>query len=66
MDQTALDLPAAPKTLAAPRDGLLAGQLALYIGVVLLAALASYAYWLKTRSIVACQAPGDSADRYLA
>jgi hypothetical protein len=66
MDQTALDLPAAPKTLAKPREGLLAGQFTLYIGVVLLAALASYAYWLKTRSIFACQAPGYSADRYLA
>ena len=39
---------------------------ALYIGIVLLAALASYAFWLKTRSIFACQAPGYSADRYLA
>ena len=66
MNQTALDLPAAPKTLAKPREGLLAGRLALYIGIVVLAALASYAYWLKTRSIFACQAPGYSADRYLA
>jgi hypothetical protein len=66
MDQTALDLPAAPKTLAKPRGALLAGRLGLYIGIVLLAALASYAYWLKTRSIFACQAPGYSADRYLA
>jgi hypothetical protein len=66
MDQTALDLPVAPKTLAKPREGLFAGQLALYIGIVLLAALASYAYWLQTRSIFACQAPGYSADRYLA
>jgi hypothetical protein len=59
-------LPAAAKTLAKPREGLLAGQVALYIGIVLLAALGSYAYWLKTRSIFACQAPGYSADRYLA
>lgn len=66
MDQTALDLPAAPKTLARPREGLLAGRFTLYIGIVLLAALASCAYWLKTRSIFACQAPGYSADRYLA
>lgn len=66
MDQTALDLPAASRPLAKPREGLLAGHLALYIGIVLLAALASYAYWLKTRSIFACQAPGYSADRYLA
>jgi len=66
MDQTALDLPAAPKTLAKPREGLFAGRVTLYIGLVLLAALASYGYWLKTRSIFACQAPGYSADRYLA
>lgn len=66
MNQTALDLPAAPKTLAGLRESLLAGRLALYIGIVVLAALASYAYWLKTRSIFACQAPGYSADRYLA
>src|SRR6185312_8235762 len=52
--------------LARPREGLLAGRFTLYIGIVLLAALASGAYWLKTRSIFACQAPGYSADRYLA
>ena len=66
MDQTALDFPAASKTSAKPREGLFAGQSALYIGIVLLAVLASYAFWLKTRSIFACQAPGYSADRYLA
>jgi hypothetical protein len=66
MERTALDLPAMPKTLDKPREGLLANQWALYIGIVLLAALASYAYWLKTRSILACQAQGYSADRYLA
>jgi hypothetical protein len=66
MDRTALDLPAMPKTVARPREGLFANHWALYIGVVLLVALASYAYWLKTRSIFACQAQGYSADRYLA
>ena len=66
MDRTALDLPAMPKTLAKPREGLFANHWALYIGVVLLAALASYAYWLKTRSIFACQAQGYTADRFLA
>jgi hypothetical protein len=66
MDQTALDLPVAPKTLAKPREGLFASQSTLYIGVVLLAVLASYGFWLKNRSIFACQAPGYSADRYLA
>lgn len=66
MERTALDLAAMPKALDKPREGLFASQWALYIGVVLLAALASYAYWLKTRSIFACQAPAYSADRYLA
>src|SRR5258708_16097987 len=66
MDRTALDLPAMPATLAKPREGLFANHWALYIGVVLLVALGSYAYWLKTRSIFACQAQGYSADRYLA
>ena len=45
MDQTATDLTVAAKTLAKPREGLFAGQLALYIGIVLLAAFASYGYW---------------------
>jgi hypothetical protein len=66
MDQTALDLPVAPKTLAKPQDGLFAKRWTLYVGVILLAALVSYAFWLKNRSIFACQAPGYSADRYLA
>src|SRR5215469_345245 len=66
MDQTALDLPAAPKTLAKLREGLFASQLTLYISILLLSGLASYAFWLKNRSIFACQAPGYSADRYLA
>ena len=66
MERTALDLPLGSQTLAKPREGLFANHWALYIGVVLLVALASYAYWLKTRSIFACQAQGYSADRYLA
>jgi hypothetical protein len=66
MDRTALDLPVAPKTLAKPREGLLADHLALYIGIVLLAAFASYAYWVWTGSIFACKGRGYSADRYLA
>jgi hypothetical protein len=66
MDRTALDVSAMPQTAARSREGLFANHVALYIGVVLLVALASYAYWLKTRSIFACQAQGYSADRYLA
>jgi hypothetical protein len=66
MERTALDFPLAPQTLAKPREGLFASHLTLYSCVVLIAALASYGYWLKTRSIFACQAPGYSATRYLA
>ena len=66
LERTALDFPVMPETLAKPREGVFANRWALYIGVVLLAVLASYAYWLKTRSIFACQAQGYSADRYLA
>lgn len=66
MERTALDLPLAPKTLAKPRESVFAHHLTLYICLVLAAAFASYGYWLKNRSIFACQAPGYSATRYLA
>jgi hypothetical protein len=66
MSQTATDLTVEAKTLAKPREGLFAGQFALYIGIVLLAAFASYGYWAWTRSIFACKGWGYSADRYLA
>ena len=66
MDQTAIELSVAAKTLAKPRKGLFVGQLARYIGIVLLAAFASYAYWATTRSIFACKGWGYSATHYLA
>src|SRR5271156_3664220 len=66
MERTALNLSLPPQTLAKPREGIFASHLTPYICVVLVVALASYGYWLKTRSIFACQAPGYSADRYLA
>ncbi|HEY1782537.1 MAG TPA: hypothetical protein VGG79_19255 [Roseiarcus sp.] len=56
----------APKTLARSRVRLFASQWTVYTCIVLLAALSSYAYWVKTRSIFACQAAGYSSDRYLA
>jgi len=37
-----------------------------YISIILLAALCTYAYTLRTRSAFACPASGYSADRYLA
>jgi hypothetical protein len=66
MEKTALNVSLAPQTLAKPREGLFASHLTLYCCIVLVAALASYGYWLKTRSIFACQAAGYSAARYLA
>lgn len=66
MERTALDLPLAPQTLAKPREGVFANHLTLYICIVLVTALASYAAWARTRSIFACQAGGYSADRYIA
>jgi hypothetical protein len=61
-----LDLPLAPKTLAKPREGLFAKHVTLYICIVLVTALASYAVWARTRSIFACPANGYTADRYIA
>jgi hypothetical protein len=66
MERTALDLPLGPKLLAKPREGVFASHLTLYIGIVLIAALASYGFWLRNRSIFACQAAGYGATRYLA
>jgi hypothetical protein len=66
MERTALDLPVTPQTLAKPREGLFANHLTLYISIVLVAVLASYAAWVRQRSIFACQAGGYSADRYIA
>jgi hypothetical protein len=61
-----LDLPITPQTLGKPREGLFANRLTLYISIVLIAALAAYAAWVRERSIFACQADGYSADRYIA
>jgi hypothetical protein len=67
MEKTALDdLPVRPQTSAKPWEGLFAAHLTLYISVILVAALASYAFWARTRSIFACPASGYSADRYIA
>jgi hypothetical protein len=66
METTALDdLPARPQTSARLWEDLFAAHLTLYISVVLVVALASYAFWARTRSIFACPASGYSADRYV-
>ena len=67
MERTALDdAPLRPQKLAKPWEGLFSVHLTLYIAIVLLTALASYAFWARTRSIFACPASGYSADRYIA
>jgi hypothetical protein len=66
MEKSALNLPLAPQTLAKPRESIFANHLTLYICVVLVAALASYAAWARTRSIFSCSANGYTADRYIA
>ena len=66
MIKTALGLPLRPKPWAKVWEGLSASRPMLYIPVVLITALVSYAYWLRTSSIFSCQADGYSSDRYLA
>jgi hypothetical protein len=61
MERTALNLSVTPQTLAKPWAGVFANNLKLYIGVLLVVAVASYAFWLNTRFIFACQASGYSA-----
>jgi hypothetical protein len=48
------------------QEALFANRPTVYVCVVLVAVLASYAYWLRTQSIFSCQADGYNADRYLA
>jgi hypothetical protein len=55
-----------PTTGAKTWDGLFAARPMTYICLVLVAAVVSYAYWLRTYTIFSCQADGYSTDRYLA
>jgi hypothetical protein len=66
MIKTALELPSRPKPWAKVWAGLSVNRPTLYISVVLVAALVSYAHWLRAYSIFSCQADGYSSDRYLA
>jgi hypothetical protein len=66
MIKTALELPSRPKPWAKVWEGLSVNRPTLYISVVLVAALVSYAHWLRAYSIFSCQADGYSSDRYLA
>jgi hypothetical protein len=64
--KTALRTPMRSTTWVKPWEGLLAARPTIYICVILVAVLASYAYWLRTYSIFSCQAGGYNTDRYLA
>lgn len=66
MNDAAADLTGTSKTTARTQESAFAGSWALYISVLLIAAVVAYGYWLHTRSIFACKATGYSADRYLA
>lgn len=60
-----LDLPLS-KAWARAWEGLFAHRFAIYICVILLASVGSYAHWVRANTIFACQANGYSPDRYLA
>jgi len=55
-----------PKTWLKAWEFLFASRPAMYICVILVGTLASYAYWLRTNTIFSCQADGYNRDRYLA
>jgi hypothetical protein len=65
MDETALGMSLKPETWGKQRSGLFASLPTAYICMVLIAALASYAFWMHRHSIFGCQANGYNADRYL-
>jgi hypothetical protein len=66
MNKTALGVSLKVGTLGKQQVGLFASMPTIYICVILVAVLASYGYWTRTRSIFACQADGYTADRYIA
>ncbi len=66
MNETALGVSSKPEILGKKAEGLFANIITVYIWIVLIAALASYGYWTRTRTIFACPADGYTADRYIA
>src|SRR5271169_3644505 len=66
MIKAAFGLPMMPKTWLKAWEFLFASRPAMYICVILVGTLASYAYWLRTNTIFSCQADGYNRDRYLA
>jgi hypothetical protein len=66
MIRTALGLPMRPNSWAKAWLGLFASRPTIYISVILVATLVSFAYQLRTESIFACPATGYDSDHYLA
>jgi hypothetical protein len=66
MNETALGVSAKPEILGKKAEGIFARRITIYICIVIIAALASYGYWTRTRTIFACPADGYTADRYIA
>jgi hypothetical protein len=66
MIKTALGLPLRPKAWTKAWEGLFVSRPMIYISIILVTGLVSYAYWLRTSFIFSCQADGYSSDRYLA
>jgi hypothetical protein len=66
MMKAALGSPVITNTRTKISQDFVASRPTTYICVVLIVALVSYAYWLRTSTIFSCQADGYSNDRYLA
>src|SRR5689334_5407029 len=65
MNETLLGAPLKPATLG-KKPGLFTSMPVAYVCVILVAVLASYGYWMRTRTLFACPGDGYSADRYIA
>ncbi|HXE23444.1 MAG TPA: hypothetical protein VN637_01010, partial [Roseiarcus sp.] len=66
MNEAALGAPLKRATPIRKPAGLFASMPGVYAAVILAAVLASYGYWIRTRTLFACPADGYSADRYIA
>jgi hypothetical protein len=66
MNETAFGVSLRPVAVLKKYGGILSVRTTAYICIVLVAALASYWHWIRTRSIFACTADGYTADQYVA
>ena len=67
MNETAWGVSSKPEILGRKRaGGIFASRTTVYSCILLIAALASFGYWTRTRTIFACPADGYTADRYIA